>query len=312
MGCVIAARGAIVELRHFRYFVAVAEQHSFTRAAARLHVSQPALSQQIRDLERELGVELLVRGPGGSTLTPAGEVFYERIRKVLTEVDAAAHAARRTARDHLTLRVGLAFPMAMEIHVPVLTAFAEAHPHVRLSWREIGFAECEQPLITGEVDVALIRLPIDPELLVWEPLVEEPPGLAVPAGHPLWDADRIGLAHVIDESLPLVHSGVWQRMREYWQLYSHRNDTPPPFVGAPAGTPQEVLLSVRLNQVVCPGPYAVRSLPLPTGVRITQLCDLPPAVTVVARRRDDRRELPHRFSALARLTAQQTVQVDGS
>ncbi|GAA3133959.1 LysR family transcriptional regulator [Streptomyces rameus] len=275
-------------------------------------MSQPALSQQIRDLERELGVELLVRGPAGSLLTPAGEVFYERIRKVLTEVDAAAHAARRTARDHLTLRVGLAFPMAMEIHVPVLTAFAEAYPHVRLTWREIGFAECEQPLITGEVDVALIRLPIDPELLVWEPLVEEPPGLAVPAGHPLWDADRIGLAHVIEESFPQVDSGVWQLMREYWQLYSHRNDTPPPFVGAPAGTPQEVLLSVRLNRVVCPGPYAIRSFPLPAGVRITELCDLPPAVTVAARRRDDRRELPRRFAALARLTAQQTVQATGS
>ncbi|MEU5538554.1 LysR family transcriptional regulator [Streptomyces sp. NPDC020362] len=296
-----------MELRHFRYFIAVAEQNSFTRAAARLHVSQPALSQQIRDLERELGVDLLCRGPGGAVPTPAGEVFYDRVRKVLTEVDEAAGAARRAAHDRVTLRIGIALPLPMEIHVPVLSAFAEAYPQVRLAWREIGFAECDQPLINGEIDVALMRLPVDPELLVWEQLIDEPHGLAVPVGHPLNDAPEVKLADVIDEPLPLVDSVVSKRMRRYWQLYAQRNDLPPQFVGQPVGTPQELLLSVKLNRVVCPGPYTCRNIPLPAGVRIVELFDLPRAVTVAARRRDDQRELPLQFSELASLTARQTI-----
>ncbi|GHE47664.1 hypothetical protein GCM10018785_16540 [Streptomyces longispororuber] len=282
-----------------RYFVAVAEQGSFTRAALALHVSQPTLSQQIRDLERELGVTLLSRGPGGVRPSRAGEVYYERIRLVLAAVDDAARAARRAADGPARLSVGIGVPLPRDVHLPVLSAFAAAHPEVRVAWRELTITDFDTPLTSGEVDVALIRMPLDPERLVWEPLLAEPRGLAVPPGHRLHGRDGATLADVIEEPLPHVAPAVPDGMRRWWQMYAQRNGEAPEFVGEPVSSPYEIFTSVVLHHVVCPGPFAFRTTPLPAGVRILPLTGLPGALVVAARRREDHRELPAAFCALA-------------
>src|SRR5262252_6614945 len=96
-----------MELRHMRYFVAVAEEKNFTRAAARLHLAQPSLSRQIRDLENELGVPLLHRGKGGLTLTAAGNQYLAQARRILADSDAAVRIAQAAGRaEHRQLLIG--------------------------------------------------------------------------------------------------------------------------------------------------------------------------------------------------------------
>ncbi|MEU3624987.1 hypothetical protein BS329_36625 [Amycolatopsis coloradensis] len=146
-----------MELRHFRYFAAVAEQGGFTKAAAMLFVSQPTLSQQIRALERELGVPLFLRAPDGVRLTAAGEVFYGHAVAVLRMVDEAARATRRAGAEPSVLRIGWSPPIPRALHVPIASAFSAAYPHVRLSWQETSLPDPERPLLDDEVDVALLR-----------------------------------------------------------------------------------------------------------------------------------------------------------
>lgn len=288
-----------MEIRHLRYFVAVAEQGGFTRAALALHVSQPTLSQQIRDLERELGVTLLSRGPGGVRPTLAGEVYYERTRLVLAAVDDAARAARRAAEGPARLSVGIGVPLPHDVHVTVLSAFAAAYPQVRVAWRELTMTDFDRPLTNGEVDVSLLRMPLSPEHLAWEPLLAEPRGIVVPRGHRLHDQDSVTLTDVIEEPLPHVAGAVPAGLRRWWQMYDQRNGEAPEFVGEPVSSPYEVFTSVALHRVVCPGPLAFGTTPLPAGVRMLPLTGLPGATVVAARRREDRRELPAAFCALA-------------
>ncbi|MGA6161076.1 LysR family transcriptional regulator [Amycolatopsis magusensis] len=288
-----------MELRHFRYFTAVAEQGGFTRAATALYVSQPTLSQQIRALERELGVPLFLRAPDGVRLTAAGEVFYEHATAVLRMVDETARATRRAGAEPSVLRIGWSPPIPRAVHVPIVSAFSAAHPHVRLSWRETSLPDPERPLLDDEVDVALLRLPVDTERVLWAPIIDEPCGLAVPAGHPLSDLDAVDIADVLDEPMPNVGDAVPETMKRWWLLPESRNGEYPRAVGEPVSTVTDLALSVVLNNVVCPAPYLYVKTAAVHGFRALELRGGPDSSTGVARRRDDRRALPRVFCELA-------------
>jgi DNA-binding transcriptional LysR family regulator len=177
-----------MELRHLRYFVAVAEEGHITRAAERLGIQQPPLSHQIRALERELGVQLFRRLPRGVELTEAGRAFLEHARACLGRVDEGVEAAKRAARGeqgHLRLAV----PPTAPFHpfVPkVIRAFRDAFPMISLAMEESLRMETLERLRGGQVDVAFLRASIAaPEGLVVHPLLEEPMVAALPTGHPL-------------------------------------------------------------------------------------------------------------------------------
>jgi DNA-binding transcriptional LysR family regulator len=177
-----------MELRHLRYFVAVAEEGHITRAAERLGIQQPPLSHQIRALERELGVQLFRRLPRGVALTEAGRGFLEDARAALARVEQGVETARRAARGeqgHLRLAV----PPTAPFHpfVPqVILAFRGAYPLVSLTMEESLRAETLERLRGGQIDVAFLRASIAaPESLVVFPLLEEPMVAALPRGHPL-------------------------------------------------------------------------------------------------------------------------------
>lgn len=177
-----------MELRHLRYFVAVAEEGHITRAAERLGIQQPPLSHQIRALERELGVQLFRRLPRGVELTEAGRSFIEDARAALARVGQGVEAAKRAARGeqgHLRLAV----PPTAPFHpfVPqVILAFREAYPLVSLTMEENLRMETMEQLRGGQMDVAFLRASIAaPEGLVVHPLLEEPMVAALPSGHPL-------------------------------------------------------------------------------------------------------------------------------
>ena len=177
-----------MELRHLRYFVAVAEEGHITRAAERLGIQQPPLSHQIKALERELGVPLFRRLPRGVELTEAGRSFIEDARAALARVGQGVEAAKRAARGeqgHLRLAV----PPTAPFHpfVPqVILAFREAYPLVSLTMEENLRMETMEQLRGGQMDVAFLRASIAaPEGLVVHPLLEEPMVAALPSGHPL-------------------------------------------------------------------------------------------------------------------------------
>src|SRR2546423_3603369 len=300
-----------MDLRHFRYFRAVAEQGGFTKAAVVLHVSQPTLSQQIRDLEREVGATLLSRGPDGVRLTAAGEAFYCRTGDVLAMVGEAAAEARRIGQEAEVVHIGWLVPLSLPIHVPIASAFAAAHPRTRLVWHELGLPEVERPLLDWSLDVAFVRLPLDAERLVWEALVEESCGLAVPPRHRLSGLDVIDVAEVLEEPMPLVGDAVSDRMKAWWLLHGLRNDEPPRTVGHPANTAMELALSVMLNTVVCPAPYVFVKTGGANGFGAAVLRGGPDASTGVARRRDDPRELPREFCEMARRVVR-SIRVDAA
>jgi len=177
-----------IELRHLRYFVAVAEERSFTRAAERLHMQQPPLSQQLQALEAQLGTRLLDRLPRGVELTAAGAAFLDDARAVLESVSVATARARRVGSGiEGTLAIGLASSAATHAIVPsLLAAFRERYPAVHLTFLEGNAATLTEAVTARAANVALLRAPVDhPPEVRFQRLLQEPLLAAVAKSHPL-------------------------------------------------------------------------------------------------------------------------------
>jgi DNA-binding transcriptional LysR family regulator len=177
-----------MELRHLRYFVAVAEERSFTRAAQRLGIHQPPLSQQLQALERELGVRLLERLPRGVELTAAGAAFLDDARVAMTSLEAAKGRARRVASGiHGSIVLGLASSAATHRIVPdAIALFRERHRDVHLSFVEGNAATVSEAVLARRAHAALLRAPVDqPADLRFDEIFREPMLAIVPAARPL-------------------------------------------------------------------------------------------------------------------------------
>ena len=177
-----------MELRHLRYFAAIAEERNFTRAAGKLGIQQPPLSQQLQALERELGVRLFDRLPRGVELTAAGTAFLEDARAALSGIESAVGRARRVASGiEGSLVLGLASSAATHRVVPeTIAAFRERHRDVHLSFVEGNAAALTEAVLTRQAHVALLRAPVDqPAEIRFDRLFQEPMLAAVPAGHAL-------------------------------------------------------------------------------------------------------------------------------
>ena len=177
-----------VELRHLRYFIAVAEERHITRAAERLGIQQPPLSQRIKAIERELDVQLFRRKPRGVELTEAGRAFLDNARALLAHFDHTFETTRRTARgEQGRISVGATPTSPFHPFVPrVVRAFRESYPQVFLRLEERLGPELVEQLRNEHIDVAFIRTPVaDPEGLVVHSLIEEPILVALPSGHAL-------------------------------------------------------------------------------------------------------------------------------
>src|ERR1700687_3987362 len=177
-----------MDLRHLGYFVAVAEERHVTRAAARLGIQQPPLSQQIRALEAELQVQLFRRKPRGVELTQAGEALFTEARAILQQIEHAITAMRRTARGEAG-RIGLGFTSSASFHpfVPqAIREYRETHPLVGLTLEESGTGELVEALLAERLDAAFVRSPIGPaEGIAVHSVLEEAMVAALPAGHAL-------------------------------------------------------------------------------------------------------------------------------
>ncbi|TQI80459.1 DNA-binding transcriptional LysR family regulator [Serratia fonticola] len=176
-----------IELRHLRYFVAVAEELHFGRAAERLRISQPPLSQQIQALEEMVGARLLARNNRNVGLTQAGEMFLKEAYQVLDQVNRAAEKAARLERGEigeLTIGFTSSAPF-ISVVSRSLRAFRQLSPDVHIKMREVNTKQQLEPLLNGELDLGVMRNTRLPDALEHQLLLCEPLLAVVPNGHPL-------------------------------------------------------------------------------------------------------------------------------
>ncbi|MFC4009478.1 LysR family transcriptional regulator [Nonomuraea purpurea] len=209
-----------VDLRLMRYVIAVAEEGSFEAAAERLHMTQPPLSRQIRDLERELGVNLFHRRP--TRLTEAGRVFVDAARRVLAEAEQAVEHTRKAAGvDHGAVRIGYTVTAAFDEMPKLFAAMRARHPGIRMEARESWDAELTAAAGDGELDVLLGRHLQVPATFLTAVLRREDFVVVVGAGHRLAGRARVRLRDLRGETLrffprrfaPLYHDEVLGALR---------------------------------------------------------------------------------------------------
>ncbi|MBD2465711.1 LysR family transcriptional regulator [Oscillatoria sp. FACHB-1407] len=189
-----------MELRHLHYFIAVAEELHFSRAAERLCISQPPLSQQIRDLEDELGVKLFERTKRHVHLTEAGKVFLDRSYLLLAQLEQAIAATQRIGRGEVgQLAIGFV-DSAMYTSLPeMLKGFREQFPEVELRLQEMTTAQQIQALYDKQIDVGIVRSAISEPGLSVECLLPESLVLALPENHPFSAQTQVSLSSLADE-----------------------------------------------------------------------------------------------------------------
>src|SRR5262245_15429806 len=189
-----------MELRHLRYVVTVADTLHFGHAAERLNLSQPPLSQQIRQLETELGVALFHRTKRHVELTDAGRMFVEEARVILAQAAHASNLALRVNQGEVgQLSIGVAGPADAPIFVDILRAFARRHPQIRVVVRNMGSAEQARALSEGRLHVGFVALPIDEPDLTTETILRRPIVIALPRNHPLAARSRVPLQALANE-----------------------------------------------------------------------------------------------------------------
>lgn len=197
-----------MELRHLRYFVAVAEARSFTRAAAELHVAQPSLSVQVRQLEDEVGVTLIDRSRRAIALTEAGEVMLAEARRLLAQLDAAVLLVQRTGRGAVgRLAVGFVPSASNAALPPILRRFRDAHPDVELRLNELAPDALVRDTHEGRLDVSFLYLPFADATLAQSVVSCEPFVVALSEDHVLAEHPAIAMAELADEPwvLPARH-----------------------------------------------------------------------------------------------------------
>src|SRR6266702_7849708 len=193
-----------MELRHLRYFVTVAEELHFGRAATRLSIVQPSLSQQIRQLEDELGFPLFYRTKRSVELTDAGKVFLAEARQVLVQVREAKRTAQRAYRGEVgRLVVGYISSSTYDLLPLMLRVYRERFPHVEVALRELTTQEQIRALEEEYIQVGLLRLPISAPMVNVEVVRQEPIVCALPEQHPLASHERVAVSLLAQEPFVL-------------------------------------------------------------------------------------------------------------
>jgi DNA-binding transcriptional LysR family regulator len=212
-----------IELRLLRYFAVVAEELHVGHAADRLYISQPALSQQIRALEEQVGLPLFVRHPRGMELTGAGEVLLDEARALLGGSDRLEATVEELRRGRTaSLRIGLPPGLPQALLPGLLSSLREHEPEARVEVRELTTPEQLAALHDGSLDLGLVREPVDDNRLARRTLLVEPLGVSLPASHLLAGHDSLTLPQLQGESFvcfprpwaPALHDTLAREMRE--------------------------------------------------------------------------------------------------
>jgi DNA-binding transcriptional LysR family regulator len=259
------------DLRQLRYFVAVAEEGSLTRAAATIPVAQQSLSEQIRALERQVGAQLFVRGPRGVQLTVVGTALLSEAKPLLTRTDRAFDRVQRLASgERQTLHVGFLPSVGNYVVPPLLRAFTEAHPETTLTTEDLPIARLVEGLRDGRLDAGLTRPPLVDDLTT-ERVLREPVAAVLPAGHRLATAKQLDLADLADEPWVLTPRSSWEPWhRKYDQDFAAAGFSPN--IVQRGSSVQSLLALVAAGVGVTRLPVSARTL-RDTGVVFVPLTD---------------------------------------
>jgi DNA-binding transcriptional LysR family regulator len=284
-----------VRLLDLEYFVVLAEELSFSRAADRLYLAQQAVSAQIGQLERRLGVQLVERSTRPIQLTAAGAVFLEHARGLLAAADAAVEATRQAAGGG-TLRIGFLPAAALELTQPILSSYARSHPQVRVELRERRIDDTSGGLRTRDVDVAFVRAPFNDDGLVLECLAKDPRVLAVATGHPLVAKATVELGDIVGAAL--ISCRTRDRTSAAFWLALDSGSAPSEVIDV-ATYEEQLELVAAGHGVSLTGAAAARYYGRPE-VAYRQFADLSPCDVALAWRRGDANPLIPGFVAAAR------------
>ncbi|MFC9678849.1 LysR family transcriptional regulator [Streptomyces sp. NPDC056948] len=291
-----------VHVRDLRYFVAVAEDMHFTRAAERLYVSQPALSKQVRALERQLGVELFRRDRHGVALTGAGTALLPHARRVLADwAEGAAAVESARAAQRSTLVVGMSTsPVRGGLLPAIRSRFTVANPEAVVRLRQVNWEDPTAGLADGAADVAFVWLPLPgQDRFAWTVVAEEPLLVALPETHPLAGRTEIDFADLLDEPFLALPESTGP-LRDYWLALDAR-DGRPPRIGAEIASTEETYEALAAGLGVCL--VAEGNVPLLTlgGVTARPVRGVTPSRYVLAWRREDgRRPLVRAYAEACR------------
>ncbi|MBD2463206.1 LysR family transcriptional regulator [Oscillatoria sp. FACHB-1407] len=194
-----------MELRHLRYFVAVAEELHFNRAAERLHIAQPPLSQQIKQLETELGVELFYRRTKRQVqLTEAGQVLLQAAYRILAQIEQAMSDTQRAGKGETgTLTIGFTSTVVYDVLPAILSQYREQFPNVNLVLQELTTTQQEEALQNHQIEVGFCHPPLKEDSLQLESILQEPLVVALPETHPLASKTTIPVSSLAHESFIL-------------------------------------------------------------------------------------------------------------
>jgi DNA-binding transcriptional LysR family regulator len=272
-------------LNELRYFITVAEEGQMTRAARKLHLAQPALSQAIARLESRLDIELLERHPRGVSLTAAGEAFLAKAHiavAAVADADLTARTLARAARSAVEWGFIGSPPM---VDAPELfAAFALAHPDVEVSFRELSFPRGSTAQWLEEVDVALCYTPTpDPNVHIQE-LRTEPRVVLAAKSHPLAVRDELSVADVLDETFCGSHPSLEPVRAGFWNLDDHRGSPAPHVTADRAINPQELVAVIASGRAITTSPASSGANIIAgiDSVMVIPLRDARPAVLTLA------------------------------
>lgn len=267
-----------------RYFVAVAEELHFGRAATRLHMSQPPLSRAIKQLEAEVGALLFARSPTGVTLTPVGTVLLDEARALLGHADRV-RVRVSAAAGAATITIGILGDGTDPGVSRLAAAYRRNHPGIDIRIRETELSDPTCGLRAGLVDVALTRAPFDETALTVRALRDDPVGVVLRADDPLARRDRLRLAELSDRSWFQFPQGTDRSWQSYWNGGTPRE-------GPVVRAVQECLQAVLWNGTIGLAPLGHE---LSSELAVVPLTDMPPSRVVAAWNEGDTNPLIRSF-----------------
>lgn len=275
-----------MDLRLLRYFVAVAEELHFGRAAARLHIAQPSLSIQIRKLEHSLNAPLFVRTSRHVELTAVGELLLDGSKRLLSEAERLAWQIQDAGRhgSHRPLVVGFQANAAAELTPKILNAFHDLHPDIEVDMRSHDFTDPSVGLADGSVDVAFLRPPVlVQDWLGIETLFIEPRVLVVSATSPLADVTEISVEQVLDQ--PFIARKSPDAWRTFWLAADSRHGTPVQ-LGAEVSTVDECFEAILAERGMAFSQASTQRFYDRPGLAFIPVTDIPPTILTIAWRTD--------------------------
>ncbi|OGW25883.1 MAG: hypothetical protein A2X59_12980 [Nitrospirae bacterium GWC2_42_7] len=275
-----------MELRHLRYFVAVAEELHFTKAAVRLHIAQPPLSQQIHNLEEELGIKLFERVKRTTRLTDAGICFFKEAKQILLHVEQASETARRVDRGETgRLAVGFVGSVVHTFLPKTFRLFRERFPHVELVLYELNSNEQAKAILDKRFDIGFLYPHFHDDRLQLQTIVRAPFVVAMPNKHILSSLKKIDIKELAQEPFIVLTRSSEPVIRDTFISMCHSAGFSPK-IAQEASQIQTVLGIVASGLGICLVPDHIKNIKRP-GVLYKPLSGSPPIVELAVAWRDD-------------------------